>query len=242
MDFGKKFLKLRKSAGLSQEEAAEKIGVSRQAISRWEQGMALPDAFNLATISRVFGVSIDYLINDDGDITSAEFLAVTDDKNLQSETKADNGIETTENGRNKLDKFCEKYSIIYIFSLFHSTALCLESMALILSSTYADIPDAVYYILFFGGIALSFIGIIAFEAYIRQKERRAEFRRRYYRFNVWLFSLFPLTFLFFFIILQLSQIMGETITLGSIFFVAVILYAIVCGLVTFLLRKKRKSR
>lgn len=52
MDFAKKFLSLRKAAGLSQEEAANKLGVSRQAISRWEQGTALPDAFNLSVICK----------------------------------------------------------------------------------------------------------------------------------------------------------------------------------------------
>ena len=54
MTFAEKFLKLRKQASLSQEDTAEKLGVSRQAISRWEQGTALPDAFNLSIISKVF--------------------------------------------------------------------------------------------------------------------------------------------------------------------------------------------
>ena len=72
MTFAEKFLKLRKQALLSQEEAAEKIGVSRQAISRWEQGTALPDAFNLSIIRKVFGVSADYLINDDVTENAAE--------------------------------------------------------------------------------------------------------------------------------------------------------------------------
>lgn len=72
MTFAEKFLKLRKQALLSQEEAAEKIGVSRQAISRWEQGTALPDAFNLSIICKVFGVSANYLINDDVTENAAE--------------------------------------------------------------------------------------------------------------------------------------------------------------------------
>ncbi len=72
MTFAEKFLKFRKQALLSQEEAAEKIGVSRQAISRWEQGTALPDAFNLSIICKVFGVSADYLINDDVTENAAE--------------------------------------------------------------------------------------------------------------------------------------------------------------------------
>ena len=54
MTFAEKFLELRKQASLSQEDTAEKLGVSRQAISRWEQGTALPDAFNLSIISKVF--------------------------------------------------------------------------------------------------------------------------------------------------------------------------------------------
>lgn len=65
MKFSDKLLQLRKKAGLSQEELAEKIGVSRQAISRWEMGTAMPDAPNLMHISDLFGISIDYLLHDD---------------------------------------------------------------------------------------------------------------------------------------------------------------------------------
>ena len=65
MNFSQKFLELRKNSGLSQEEAADKLGVSRQAISRWEQGTAYPDSFNLLQISKLFGVSADYLIDDE---------------------------------------------------------------------------------------------------------------------------------------------------------------------------------
>lgn len=65
MNFSQKFLELRKKSGLSQEEAADKLGVSRQAISRWEQGTAYPDSFNLLQISKLFCVSADYLIDDE---------------------------------------------------------------------------------------------------------------------------------------------------------------------------------
>ena len=60
-----KIIKHRKSTGWSQEDFAEKLNVSRQAISRWENGTALPDAQNLLQISKLFGVSADYLLNDD---------------------------------------------------------------------------------------------------------------------------------------------------------------------------------
>lgn len=60
-----KIIKLRKENGLSQEEFAEKLNVSRQAVSRWENGTALPDAQNVLQISKLFHVTTDYLLNDD---------------------------------------------------------------------------------------------------------------------------------------------------------------------------------
>ena len=65
MDIAEKIIKLRKESGWSQEDLAEKLYVSRQAISRWENGTALPDAQNVLQISKLFGVTTDYLLNDD---------------------------------------------------------------------------------------------------------------------------------------------------------------------------------
>ena len=65
MRFAEKMIRLRKAKGLSQEELAELLGVSRQAVSRWEQENTYPDLPNLQKIVNVFGVSADYLIRDD---------------------------------------------------------------------------------------------------------------------------------------------------------------------------------
>lgn len=67
MHLSEKILLLRKQRGLSQEALAEQLGVSRQAVSRWETGSALPDAGNLLQLSRLFGVTADSLLNDDCD-------------------------------------------------------------------------------------------------------------------------------------------------------------------------------
>lgn len=64
MTFAEKLLQLRKREGYSQEELANKLDVSRQAISRWEMGTAVPDSSNLLQISKLFSVSTDYLLND----------------------------------------------------------------------------------------------------------------------------------------------------------------------------------
>lgn len=83
MKLSEKLIELRKGKGWSQEDFAEKLDVSRQAISRWENGTALPDAHNIVRISKLFNVTADYLLNDeyDGEI---EFSAT---ESTQEETK-----------------------------------------------------------------------------------------------------------------------------------------------------------
>lgn len=59
-----KLYKLRKKSGLSQEQLAEQLNVSRQAISKWESGAAVPESEKLIIISEYFKVSVDYLLKD----------------------------------------------------------------------------------------------------------------------------------------------------------------------------------
>ena len=64
MTIGDKILNLRKARGWSQEELAERIGVTRQAVSRWESNSAKPDADKIVDICDLFGMSADYLLRD----------------------------------------------------------------------------------------------------------------------------------------------------------------------------------
>ena len=57
--FGEKLRNHRKKLGMTQEDVAEKVGVSPQAISKWEAGDCLPDCFNLKAISDVYKISTD---------------------------------------------------------------------------------------------------------------------------------------------------------------------------------------
>lgn len=61
--FGKRIRNFRRERGLSQKEAAFKIGVSEQAISKWENGICLPDVYNLKLLGIVLGVSLDCLLD-----------------------------------------------------------------------------------------------------------------------------------------------------------------------------------
>ena len=65
MKLSEKIVRLRKINGWSQEDLAEKINVSRQAVSRWEGDIAQPDVMNILLLSKVFGVTTDYLLNDE---------------------------------------------------------------------------------------------------------------------------------------------------------------------------------
>ena len=72
MEFNEKLQELRKRKGLTQEELAEFLYVSRTAISRWESGRGYPSIDSLKEISRFFSVTIDELICSDEMITVAE--------------------------------------------------------------------------------------------------------------------------------------------------------------------------
>lgn len=67
MDFGKKLQFLRRQSGLSQEQLASQLSVSRQAVSRWELNETMPDTENVLQLSRLFGVSCDYLLCPEAD-------------------------------------------------------------------------------------------------------------------------------------------------------------------------------
>lgn len=64
MEFSEKLTALRKKAGLSQEQLADRLGVTRQSVSKWESGTAVPELVKLISLSDMFGVSLDYLVRD----------------------------------------------------------------------------------------------------------------------------------------------------------------------------------
>ena len=64
MKFDEKLHKLRKEKGLSQEELAEMMNVSRQAVSRWESGLSYPETEKIITLSEIFGVTVDSMLKD----------------------------------------------------------------------------------------------------------------------------------------------------------------------------------
>jgi len=71
-NFAKKLLALRTEAGMTQSELGEKLSYSDKTVSKWERGEAIPDASVLKKISRIFSVSVDYLLDDETPIDETE--------------------------------------------------------------------------------------------------------------------------------------------------------------------------
>ncbi len=61
MTIGNRLANLRRAKGWSQEYVAELVGVSRQAVSKWEQDRSAPDTYNLIALARLYGVSVEYI-------------------------------------------------------------------------------------------------------------------------------------------------------------------------------------
>lgn len=67
-----KIIELRKRAGMSQEELAEKLDVSRQSVSKWESAQSMPDLNRILKIAEIFSVSTDTLLKEEIDLSQIQ--------------------------------------------------------------------------------------------------------------------------------------------------------------------------
>lgn len=87
MSFGKSLASARKKSGYSQEELAEKLGISRQSVSKWELDETIPDIFQVKKMAKIFNLKIDELIEFDFDQKEMEDLI--NNSNEEKESKVD---------------------------------------------------------------------------------------------------------------------------------------------------------
>ena len=101
MTFGEKLKEARKNAGLSQEQFAKKMSVSRSAIAKWETDKGMPDVNNLKIMAQLLDVSVDYLLDEDEKLS---FNEIKEPINLEE-------FEKSGKCRDKKDAACySKYS------------------------------------------------------------------------------------------------------------------------------------
>ena len=114
MSLGDRLLDLRKKSGLSQEEAAEKLGVSRQTVSKWETDQTVPELGKAKLISELYNVSYNYLISEGqvpGDMTSIEHIV--EEIDWTSAWSKKYPILATYEGIKDIGIYCEKISELY---------------------------------------------------------------------------------------------------------------------------------
>lgn len=166
MTFGEKLFNLRKSKGFSQEELALQLNISRQAISRWEMGTALPDSSNLLQISKLFNVTTDYLLYDEYE----------NEKDIPIIKETEDIIKKEHNRQIVMILLLGLNTIYFIWQIIG--LFVYKSVLMILIPLTFQIAN--------------FIGFeIGFHKYKTLKDA-SKYRKKYYRISIWLFLYFPI--------------------------------------------------
>ena len=93
IEIANRLVELRKKNGLSQEQLAEKLGLSRQAVSKWERAEASPDTDNLICLAKLYGVSLDDLLNTDQSIEDIARETAEAEKQEQEKSRAEDSSQ-----------------------------------------------------------------------------------------------------------------------------------------------------
>ena len=83
-NFGERIYKLRNGKNLSQGDLADKLNVSRQTVSKWENGMCMPETEKLVQLSEIFKVSIDFILKGEEGVNEPIYIYVKEDNGNQS--------------------------------------------------------------------------------------------------------------------------------------------------------------
>ena len=165
MRLSDKIVKLRKTNGWSQEELSEKLNVSRQAISRWEGATAQPDAANILQLSKLFGVTTDYLLND--------------------EYESDNDLPKIK--EIKSDSF---HQIMIFMVILEVLVLIIQfTTTIILQNEFFGVLSFLPFVAVIGGFEY------AYQKKIQEaNEKTKSFRKKFYKISAWLGTYFPIRF------------------------------------------------
>lgn len=92
MTLGEKLKEIRNKFGLSQEQLAEIMNVSRQAITKWEADGGIPDVSNLQELSKVFGITVDYLLKEENQLPALSMRKVLDKEKYKNKLSSYSSI------------------------------------------------------------------------------------------------------------------------------------------------------
>lgn len=165
MKLSDKIIRLRKSNGWSQEDLAEKLNVSRQAISRWEGATAQPDAANILQLSKLFGVTTDYLLNDE----------------YESDNDLPKVKQLNSDGIHQIMIFMVTLEVMILIIQFMST--------IILQNAFFGILSFIPFVAVIGGFEYAYQ-----KRKNEANEITKAFRKKFYKISAWLGTYFPIRF------------------------------------------------
>ena len=166
MKLSDKIIQLRKSNGWSQEDLAEKLNVSRQAISRWEGATAQPDATNILQLSKLFGVTTDYLLNDE----------------YESDNDLPKVKEVKSDGFHQIMIFMITLEVMILIIQFIAT--------IILQNIFFGVLSFIPFVAIIGGFEYSYQ-----KRKSEANENAQAFRKNFYKISVWVGIYFPIRFI-----------------------------------------------
>lgn len=129
MKFNENLIELRKKQGISQEELGDKLNVTRQTVSKWELGLTKPDIDKLAEMSKIFGVTVDELINE-----NQGYNGINENQSIQEQSQTKENENSSEKNIEdqpiipKKEKSNNKRSVIIVSIIVVLMFLCVFGM------------------------------------------------------------------------------------------------------------------
>lgn len=155
IEIANRLIELRKKNGLSQEELASRLGLSRQAVSKWERAESSPDTDNLICLAKLYGVSLDELLNTDQSVEEIRTEVLEkEEERKQSETESGKRTASEEERkRSRSFSLAESIStgVLYLVALI---------VYLLVSSFHADQWGKLWVIFVFPPVVTSLISCI----------------------------------------------------------------------------------
>ena len=214
MTIADRIQKLRKLKGISQEELADELGVSRQAVSKWESNQSTPDIDKIIALSDFFEVSADYLLKGENDVNSKS---------------------------KSMDTMLFSSNIFYITGTASNIIGLIAGLAVwkIWQNAFAFLVGSVFMI--YGFMAMFFaeymikLSAPKFFQIVRKKTYK------YIMINNWLWLLGPVYLLSSFIFSLINISTGIAINQGIAYICTIAAYIIICIVISFILAKKCKE-
>ena len=156
----------RKKNQLTQDDIAKECSVTRQAVSKWENGTAMPDASNILQLSKLFGVTTDYLLNDD----------------YQSDNDLPKVKEVQNDDLGQIMIYLVTFEVMVLLMQFMTTV--------ILQNVFFGFLSFIPFVAAIGGFEYAYQKKAS-----SATEKTKNFRRKFYKISAWLGLYFPIRFI-----------------------------------------------